>query len=151
MSVHIYAYVEGRIEIDNKMEWVDLNYFHRSTGEYGNKGELEQISPCGSGSWLAGVLSNIPWNTEERGLPQDCCKYTYEEYDRTKEYAYGHHWITLKDLLEFPVGKLEDEERDMLIPIIDNLKDRAREILWWFDDTVERRASDLRMIFWFAR
>jgi len=148
MSVSIYAYVEGKIDVSDRMEWVSIDYFNRDMEE---KGRFEQIPPCGSSSWLAGVLKNIPWDTEARGIPHDCCEYIKEEYARTKDYTYGHHYITLRELLNYPINRIEEEDRGLLIPIIDNIKDRTENILWWFEDKIERRAEDIRLVFWCSR
>lgn len=199
MGCDIHARVEILRNINEKLQWVDSDYYRRNpyydkSDDYSRKYEVVEI--CGDRNYqrfatLAGVRNyggTVPID-EPRGIPKDSNKHIKNDFEMWGCDVHTPSWYTLKELRDYqginPMSKYSgyisptaakrlDEENispdewcqgttdktwifrewecksDVLLPMIDAMKERLAEQLYLYgDDRIQEFADKIRIVFWF--
>ena len=165
----IHTRVEYYTTINGEKKWIDGDHYKRNKyfGDNEDEVELNVVSIYDDRNYtlfsiLAGVRGCEDMINEPRGLPFDTNKFIKGEFERWGASIHTASWFTLKELMDYQDTLLEasldrdvrleecEDETKALIPLIENLKIRCKELFWLWDEyRIAEFAHKIRVVFWF--
>lgn len=166
MGCDIHMHVEYRPDafyVNKKPGWVSGDYYRLC---YDGLIQPRYVCTdfCGDRNyWLFSVLADVRndgtfvYIDRPRGLPNDISEVVRNEFEPWSWDAHSCSYLTLKELIDFYEEHIDDEEGEIVLPLITKIKERADELglIYTFSwegngsDKAYSKSDNIRIVFWF--
>lgn len=197
MGCDIHTHVEIKKTVNEREGWHCADFFSLNSyfGIWEDEKQYDVVGLCGDRNYsLFAVLADVrnygetEFICEPKGIPEDACKQTREDYGEWSGDAHSASHFTLRELMDWQntapplkhsgmitressdaldkgvlpscwcqwtnqpdcVKREWEEPNDVLVPLIEALKQRGKDLYFWYtDEQIEENAEKMRFVFWF--